>query len=317
MTELVDDLLDVSRVTRGLVTLQKEPVDIKAIVAEAIEQARPLVGSRCHELNTHLPLEKAVVFGDKKRLVQVLANLLSNAAMYTPNGGRIDIRLHVDTDWVTICVHDNGIGMSPELVVRVFELFSQGVRTADRAQGGLGIGLALVKSLVELHGVAVQAHSNGMGTGSEFIVSLPRIVQPDGRRELEGKDVAPVRASAPYRVLLVDDNVDSEDMLGMFLAAAGYEVAVEYHPARALERASVFRPQVCLLDIGLPDIDGYEMARRLRLLPNMEHARLVAVSGYGQPQDKEAALAAGFEYHFVKPVSTSELVNLLNRISAQ
>jgi PAS domain S-box-containing protein len=317
MTELVDDLLDVSRVTRGLAILDKEPVDIKTVVAEAVEQVRPLVENRGHALNTHLPLENAVVLGDKKRLVQVLANLLSNAAKYTPNGGCIDLRLRVDADRITLCVHDNGIGMSPELVKRVFELFAQGERTADRAQGGLGIGLALVKSLVELHGGAIEAQSNGIGTGSEFIASLPRIVQPNERHGLEGKNVTSMRPNTMSRVLLVDDNVDAADMLCMFLSATGYEVAVEYHPAKALERVSVFQPQVCILDIGLPDIDGYELARRLRSLPGMEQAHLIAVSGYGQRQDKDAAQAAGFGYHLVKPVSTTELADLLNRIWAE
>lgn len=314
MTELVDDLLDVSRVTRGLVTLQKEPVDIKTVAAEAIEQVRPLVESRGHALETHLPMENAFVLGDKKRLVQVLANLLSNAAKYTPNGGSINLHLQVDAERVTLCVRDNGIGMSPDLVQRAFELFAQGERTADRAQGGLGIGLALVKSLVELHDGAVKAHSDGLGTGSEFTVLLPRIVQADGRRYLEGKHASLVRSGGAYRVLLVDDNTDAADMLGMFLTATGYEVAVEYHPAKALEHAAVFQPHVCLLDIGLPDIDGYELARRLRALSDMEYVHLVAVSGYGQPQDKGSALAAGFEHHLVKPVSTTDLVNLLNGI---
>lgn len=317
MTELVDDLLDVSRVTRGLVALRMEPVDIKAVVAEAIEQVRPLVESRGHELNIHLPLENGAVSGEKKRLVQVLANLLSNAAKYTPNGGRIDLALQLEAGRVEIRVLDNGIGMSPQLVERVFELFSQGERTADRTQGGLGIGLALVKSLVELQGGNVHAHSKGIGMGSEFVVSLPRIAHPDEQRETSGAAAVSAGSAAARRVLLVDDNVDSADMLGMLLTAAGYEVAVEYHSAKALERAPAFRPHVCLFDIGLPDIDGHELARRFRALPGMEAVRLVALSGYGQQQDKDASLAAGFACHLVKPVSTAELLKVLNRFAQQ
>jgi PAS domain S-box-containing protein len=313
MTELVNDLLDVSRVTRGLVTLHKEPVDMKMVVAEALEQVRPLVGERGHALETHLPFESAVVLGDKKRLVQVLANLLSNAAKYTPGRGRIDLGVRVDAERVAISVRDNGSGMTPELVQRAFELFSQGERTADRSQGGLGIGLALVKSMAELHGGTVAAYSKGIDAGSEFTVSLPRVDQAEGRRpEVEHR--AQSRPSRPYRILLVDDNVDAADMLGMFLGAAGYEVAVEHHPASALERAAVFRPHVCLLDIGLPEMDGFALARRLRALPQEQPMHLVAVTGYGQPQDREAALAAGFAFHLVKPISTPELTGLLARL---
>jgi PAS domain S-box-containing protein len=313
MTELVNDLMDVSRVTRGLVTLQSTPLDIKAVVAEAVEQVRPLVEERGHALDMHLPFESAVVRGDKKRLVQVLANLLSNAAKYTTNGGVIDLHLRVDAAQVAISVRDNGIGMSPELVQRAFELFAQGERTADRSQGGLGIGLALVKSLVELHGGTVHASSQGSGKGSEFTVMLARILQEKEHR-LEDGHAALSPLESPYRILLVDDNTDAADMLGMFLAAAKYEVAVEYHPVKALKRAALFRPHVCMLDIGLPDIDGYELARRLRSMRREEDLHLVAISGYGQPHDKDAARAAGFEFHLVKPVNMSELVGYLNRV---
>ncbi|TFV96541.1 PAS domain S-box protein [Oxalobacteraceae bacterium OM1] len=315
MTGLVDDLLDVSRVTRGLVTLNKVEIDIKAVVAEAVEQARPLVESRGHALDTHLPPENACVSGDKKRLVQVLANLLSNAAKYTPNGGRIDLRLRVEAERVLLSVSDNGIGMSSELVQRAFELFAQGERTADRSQGGLGIGLALVKSLVELHDGTVEAYSEGAGKGSRFTVALPRIRHAEGRARPSGGKGVPQRAQTSRRVMVVDDNTDAADMLAMFLSAAGYDAAVEYHAATALERAAAFRPDVCLLDIGLPDIDGYALARRLRALPGMAGVKLVAVSGYGQQQDKDAALAAGFDHHLVKPVNTSQLIGLLERIS--
>ncbi|WP_238482521.1 hybrid sensor histidine kinase/response regulator [Noviherbaspirillum aridicola] len=316
MTELVNDLLDVSRVTRGLAKLEKEPVDIQAVVTEAVEQIRPLAEERGHALNMHFPLEKAMVLGDKKRLVQVLANLLGNAAKYTPNGGRVDLNLEADPHRVTICVRDNGIGMTPDLVRSAFELFSQGERTADRAQGGLGIGLALVKSLVELHGGTVGASSQGVGLGSTFTVTLPRISVKKAAGTVEGNRPASIRANWPCRVLLVDDNIDAADMLGMFLTSAGFETTVEYYPTNALNRARDFQPHVCLLDIGLPEIDGYQLARQLRSLPATARTHLVAVSGYGQSQDIDAVNYAVFEHHLVKPVNTVELVRLLNEIVA-
>jgi signal transduction histidine kinase/ActR/RegA family two-component response regulator len=318
MTRLVDDLLDVSRVTRGLVTLDKEPLDIKNIVADAVEQVSPLIDNRGHLLELQLPLESAGVMGDKKRLVQVIANLLNNSAKYTPDGGRITLHLEVWPQEVLLTVTDNGIGMEPDLVLRVFDLFAQAERTSDRSQGGLGLGLALVKSLVSLHGGTVQAVSKGLGQGSAFTVKLPRLLSVpvrDGQpRNRQAGRPAYVKA---LRAMIVDDNIDAAHTLEMFLHAAGHDVVVEYRAADALERARRETPAVCLLDIGLPDIDGNELARRLRTIPEMAGAVLIAVTGYGQEQDREKSFSAGFDYHFVKPVDTEKLATLLAEIGAR
>jgi PAS domain S-box-containing protein len=321
MTSLINDLLDVSRVTRGLVTLQREPVDVKATVADAVEQVRPLIEARRHRLEVHLAPEHAVVEGDRKRLVQVLANLLGNAAKYTPEGGRIVLEMEVDAtqecapECVLLCVSDNGIGMTPEVRDAAFNLFTQAERTPDRSQGGLGIGLALVKSLVELHGGTVEARSDGLGTGSRFTVCLPRMPE---RRTAPAIGAAPRPAHEPLpapsrqrRVLVVDDNVDAAQLLAMVLENLGCEVLVEHDPHRALAVAAARNPDSCILDIGLPDMDGNELARRLRAQPNTRNALLIAVTGYGRPQDREQALAAGFDHHLVKPVDVHRLVELL------
>jgi PAS domain S-box-containing protein len=315
MTGLIDDLLDVSRVTRGLITLERKPVPLAALVGEAVEQVRPLVKAKDHHLELHMPPDEALVHGDRKRLVQIFANLLGNAAKYTPDGGRIDLHIRVAHAQVEVCVSDNGIGMSPELVERAFELFSQGERSADRSQGGLGIGLALVHSLVELHGGSVQAHSGGAGHGSRFTVTLPRFHQePDG----DAGELAMATVVAPaeaLQVLIVDDNVDAAQILAMYIEAVGHRASVCHSPSRALDHAARHRPDLCVLDIGLPEFDGHELARRLRALPGKAHVPLVALSGYGQAQDREKALAAGFERHFVKPVRAADILDVMQGVA--
>jgi PAS domain S-box-containing protein len=309
ISSLINDLLDVSRVTRGLVTLEHIPVDIKAAVADAVEQVRPLVEARGHRLDLHLAADHALVAGDKKRLVQVLSNLLNNAAKYTPEHGRIVLSMDVHPHEVVLRVEDNGIGMTPEVLASVFGLFTQAERTADRSQGGLGIGLALVKSLVELHQGTVTVTSAGLGQGSTFSIRLPRL---ESQAQPPGPAVAdPVPALAPLRILVVDDNVDAAQLLAMFLEANGFAVAVEHDAVRALALAEATLPDVCLLDIGLPGMDGNELARRLRLLPEMAEATLVAITGYGRQQDRETAFDAGFDHHFVKPVAFDDLLEVL------
>jgi PAS domain S-box-containing protein len=310
MTSLVDDLMDVSRVTRGLVTPNKAPLDARQIVAHAVEQVRPLIDSRGHQLAVHTPPESAFVLGDQKRLIQVITNLLNNAAKYTPHGGSIVLKMDATPAQVVIRVTDNGIGLGPDMVDQVFELFTQAERTSDRSQGGLGIGLALVKSLVELHDGTVTAASAGLGQGSEFTIRLPRVAMPPmpGEGELHGLLAAPAHA---LRVLVVDDNQDAAMVLSMFLQTAGHVVAVEHDARRALERARSEPPDVCLLDIGLPDIDGNELARRLRAQPGGAARLLVAVTGYGQEQDRKETAEAGFDHHFVKPVDGAGLLALL------
>ncbi|HEX9172256.1 MAG TPA: PAS domain-containing protein [Telluria sp.] len=310
MTSLVDDLMDVSRVTRGLVTLDQAMLDARHIVADAVEQVRPLIDARGHHLAVHTPPEAALVLGDRKRLIQVVTNMLNNAAKYTAQGGSIVLRMEASGGQVIIQVTDNGIGMEPEMVGRVFELFAQAERTSDRAQGGLGIGLALVKSLVELHDGEVTASSPGLDQGSEFTVRLPRVALPAAAP-------APARPGLPeaprqgLRVMVVDDNQDAAAVLAMFLETAGHEVSVEHDAASALKRADIEQPDVCLLDIGLPDIDGNELARRLRAQPGGAARMLVAITGYGQEEDRRQTAAAGFDHHFVKPVDAEALLTLL------
>jgi len=314
MTGLVDDLLDVSRVTRGLVAISTRSLDLKRVVDDAVEQIRPLVTARRHRLQVALPAAAAAAEGDHKRLVQVVANLLGNAAKYTPEGGTIALSLAAEAGadgadaWV-VTVRDDGIGMAPDLVERVFDLFTQAERTPDRSQGGLGLGLALVKSLVELHGGRVAAASDGPGQGAVFTVHLPR----HARAAATPAAPAPAAAEAatPLRILLVDDNADAVHTLQLFLRAAGHEVDVAYSAGDALELARMTLPQACLLDIGLPDFDGNELARRLRQLPQTAASTLVAMTGYGRQQDRDTALAAGFDHYLVKPVDTGQLAAIL------
>ncbi len=309
MTSLVDDLLDVSRVTRGLVQLNMQPLDMRQIVTEAVEQVTPLIHARRHHLTLRLSPEALTVLGDKKRLVQVIANLLTNAAKYTPDGGNILLRTEVREGNVLLTVADDGIGMEPDLVTRVFDLFAQAERTPDRASGGLGLGLALVKSLVELHDGSVTCASDGLGQGSRFSVGLPLVAVP-GKGHRERPEEA-ARDLKSLRVMVVDDNADAAEMLAMFLEASGHDVVVEHRAGRALERARAQTPDVCLLDIGLPDMDGNELAQRLRAQPESANAVLIAVTGYGQEQDRRTALASGFRHHLVKPVDPAKLVDLL------
>jgi PAS domain S-box-containing protein len=310
MISLVDDLLDVSRVTRGLVTLARGPVAAHAIVDEAVEQVRPLFEARRQQLQVRIADPEATVLGDKARLVQVLGNLLNNASKYTPEGLRIDVEAQAGQEGLVLAVRDQGIGMEPELSARVFDLFTQAARSSDRSQGGLGLGLALVKNLVELHGGSVVCDSPGLGQGSSFVVTLP-LMQPALHGDQAGAaEAAPGQARA-LRVLVVDDNVDAAATLGMLLEACGHQVMVENDSLRALERARVECPDAALLDIGLPEMDGNELARRLRADPRTRPALLVAVTGYGQEQDRRAALEAGFDHHLVKPVDLDKLAAIL------
>ena len=311
MTALIDDLLDVSRVTRGLVELERVPLDLREVLQDAVEQVSPLVQARRHALALELPPQATLVMGDKKRLVQVVANLLNNAAKYTPEGGRVALRAGAQGGRACIEVVDNGIGMAPELTGRVFELFAQAERSADRSLGGLGLGLALVKSLVELHGGAVGCESAGLGQGSRFFACLPCLAGEAPPQDAQENAPAAAQGPAPLRVLVVDDNIDAAVMLAMLLEVAGHEVMVEHDARAALARAHAAGPQVCLLDIGLPEMDGKELARRLRADAATRDAILVAVTGYGQDSDREQIMAAGFDHHLVKPVDMERLEAIL------
>ena len=314
MTGLIDDLLDVSRVTRGLVQLERAPLDLREVLQDAVEQVMPLVRARRHDLALTLPAEAIRVEGDQKRLVQVVANLLGNAAKYTPEGGRLAVRGSVDGGHACIEVADNGIGMAPDLTRRAFELFAQAERSSDRSSGGLGLGLALVKSLVELHGGSVSCVSPGEGKGSTFAVCLP-CLEAAARPAAQGAVATHGPASGQLRVLVVDDNVDAAVTLSMLLEASGHETLVEYGAQAGLERARAAHPQACLLDIGLPDMDGRELARRLRADPATAGALLVAVTGYGQDSDRQQILAAGFDHHMVKPVDIGRLEAILSTVA--
>jgi PAS domain S-box-containing protein len=312
MTSLVDDLLDVSRVTRGLVELTHERIDVRHIIHDATEQVSPVIEARQHRLIVH-HAPAAVVVGDKKRLVQVVANLLNNAAKFTPEGGRVDLTTEVRNGEVLLSVVDNGIGMEPDTASRVFDLFAQAERTPDRAAGGLGLGLALVKSLVELHGGRVTCFSAGLGTGSTFTVCLPLAALED---DVRGEMLQPGQAHAagPARITVVDDNVDAAEMMALLLEASGHDVTVEQSARQALEKSLQAPADIYLLDIGLPEIDGYELARRLRAQPETAGAVLIAVTGYGQEADRADALAAGFAHHLVKPVNPERLLALLGTL---
>lgn len=313
LSRLVDDLLDLGRLTRGTMSLLKEEVALDGIIATALQGARPLIELRGQELVLSLPTEQLTLNADAVRLAQVFANLLDNAAVYTPRGGRIWLHAeHLEGEAV-VRIRDNGIGIPPHLLSRIFALFVQGPRRADRADGGLGIGLSLVKRLVELHGGTVQALSEGEGRGAEFIVRLP--VASVARR------AAPLPAARDdvdrppgLRVLVVDDHLDSNEMLAQLLALKGYEVQRVTSGPAALEAAQAFRPDVVLLDIGLPGMDGYEVARKLRSLERTRHAVLVAVTGYGSSRDLRESSQAGIDHHLVKPVDPERLFALLEGI---
>jgi PAS domain S-box-containing protein len=310
MTDLVNDLLDVSRVTRGLVTLEKEELDLNVIVSAAVEQVRPLIDARRHSLTLQLSGRSAHVIGDRTRLVQVISNILNNAAKYTAPGGRLTLSVSVDEKHVHVGVRDNGVGIAPDILPYIFDLFTQAERTPDRSQGGLGIGLALVKSLVALHGGTVQANSEGLGQGSEFCICLPRLTAPADAQD----DAAPgdnAQAPGALRVMVVDDNVDAAQMLAALLEVQGHAVCIEYDAKGALERARRERPEVLLLDIGLPDMDGYELARHLRSQPESAGATLVALTGYGQSQDRKEAEQAGFDHYLVKPADMEQVNEVL------
>jgi signal transduction histidine kinase len=313
MTGLIDDLLDVSRVTRGLVVLARDEVDLRRVIDDAVEQVRPLIEARRHQLALQLAPEAGPAFvqGDYKRLVQVLANLLNNAAKYTPEGGQLGVWMGASLEHVLVSVTDNGIGIAADLLPTVFDLFSQAERTPDRAQGGLGLGLALVKSLVELHGGMVTAASEGRNMGTEFTVRLPCL---QGKVAAVGGGVAVPAASSRARglkLMLVDDNEDAAMTLGLLLESAGHAVTVAHDPLDALACAGDQRFDVCLLDIGLPGMSGYELARRLRKLPGTQAATLMAITGYGQESDRADGEEAGFDRYFVKPVDADLLTEAL------
>jgi signal transduction histidine kinase/CheY-like chemotaxis protein len=310
--QLVDDLLEISRVTSGKVRLQKEAVDVATIVAFAVETSRPTIEAQHHRLSISLPSDPIYVDADSIRMAQVLSNLLNNAAKYTQSGGQIRLSAAADGDEVLFRIRDNGIGIPPEMLSRIFDLFTQVDRSLDHSQGGLGLGLTLVRSLIEMHGGTVQAWSEGLGRGSEFIVRLPKLAaipQP-------AKSTAslPKRPSGPSRrVLVVDDNVLSAQSLATILKLEAHDVQVTHDGSLAIEAVRRFRPEVVLMDIGLPGVDGYEVARQLRSDAELRAgiALLVAVTGYAEDDARRRSQEAGFDHHLVKPVDPDVVLALL------
>jgi PAS domain S-box-containing protein len=313
MVRLVDDLLDVSRITRGKIALRKAPVDLAAVVATAVDTSRPLIEARRHTLTISLPERPVRIEADAARLAQVLANLLNNAAKYTEVGGRIDLTAERADGEIVLRVGDNGTGISPEMLPRIFDLFTQAESGLDRAQGGLGIGLTLARRLVEMHGGTVEAASDGPGRGSDFVVRLPVLTEPAAEaaagpaKSFTGRPAA----DGSRRVLVVDDNVDSAESLALLLELYGHDVRLAHDGLTALEEVWASAPDVVLLDIGLPKMDGYAVARRLREEPSLAHVRLIAMTGYGQEEDRLRAREAGFDHHLVKPVDLDSLRELL------
>lgn len=309
LAKLMDDLLDVSRVTRGLVAIEHVPVDMAGVIHTAVEQASPMLQAKGHSLATNHE-GRPHVLGDRARLVQIVANLLNNAARYTPDSGSIEVGLTTDAGTVRVTVSDNGAGIDPDFVPRIFDLFSQGERGPDRSQGGLGIGLALVKRLVELHGGSVTAASPGRGKGSTFSVSLPSAAET---RPSPAEAVPPLAQSdgVPLRILVVDDNHDAADSLADLLVAMGHSVEVRYEAESALAVAAPDRFDAYVIDIGLPGRDGRALARALR--ERGITALLVALTGYGQPADRQLSLDSGFDHHLVKPAEWQALSAALRK----
>jgi two-component system CheB/CheR fusion protein len=311
LSRLVDDLLDVSRFTRGRIELRKRQVELRPIVEGAVETTRPVLEQKGHRLTVSLPDEPIHLEADSTRIEQVLANLLHNAAKFTDPGGTIELSGEIDGPQVVLQVKDTGQGIEPDLLPRIFDLFVQEDRTLARSHGGLGIGLTLVRSLVERHGGTVEAHSEGPGRGSELVARLPRCtacatepVRPD--------QVLEARERGPARILLVEDNVDAAEALAELLRLWGHEVEVAHDGAEAVQSAQDSRPDLVLLDIGLPGMDGYQVAGALRLLPELQDTLIVALTGYGQESDRQRSAQAGFDHHLIKPVDLEELRHLVS-----
>ena len=308
LTRLVDDLMEMSRITQGRMQLRREPVELSALVRSAAQDLAATMQSAGHTLRLFVADGPVMVDGDATRLAQVVLNLLTNAAKYTPDGGLIELHLHCEPALAEIRVRDNGIGLPASALATVFDMFSQLEPALERSRGGLGIGLALVRGIVELHGGSIAAESPGPGQGSTFIVRLPLAAGAD----CPSAPASPETVQAQARVVVVDDNQDAAETLAMALEASGCEVAVAHSAAHALELVPAVRPAVALLDIGLPDMNGYELARRLRQLPEGGSIKLIATTGWGQQKDRERAFEAGFDHHLTKPIDLELLRRLLH-----
>ena len=314
LVQLVDDLLDVSRIGTGKLVLRKQQHELGAIVRVAMEAVAPLIQARQHRLDLSLPNQPVVLMADAARLSQVFVNLLINAAKFTDPGGKLAFSVQAGADSVTITVSDNGIGIPQAMLPLIFDLFAQADRSLERPQAGLGVGLSLAWQLVQLHGGSITAHSDGADRGSRFTVCLPCLP-----RSAAGDPASPHETpsqSGRFRILLADDNVDFAESLSILLEAGGHEVVVTHDGMQALETAAAFKPELCFLDIGLPRLHGYDLVRRLRALPATRGACMVAISGWGQPEDKRRSREAGFDHHLAKPVEFERIQELLDQIAA-
>jgi PAS domain S-box-containing protein len=313
LTHIIDELLDISRITSGRIRLTSDVLDLESIVQRAVEAARPLLDSKGHSLEIETPGHYVGVRGDLTRLTQVFVNLLNNAAKYTPDRGRIEVAIRATQKSAAVHIRDNGIGIAPQLLPRMFDLFTQGDRPLDRAEGGLGVGLALVHQIVSLHGGFVKAFSEGTGCGSELVVTLPQNFEEISMPVVP--DSQPTESQQRRRRLMViDDNKDAAESMSMLFELWGHEVVCVYDGRAALETAAKYRPDAVFLDIGLPGMDGYEIAERLRELPESQRTVLVAITGYGQEEDRRRSREAGIDHHLVKPVSPETLHKLLDSL---
>ena len=313
MTRLIEDLLDTSRIGTGKIELQRQRIELAEVVHGAVEASRPLIAQHGHELCVELPREPVYLHGDLVRLSQVFCNLLNNAARYTQQGGRIEVTGTLKASAVLVSVRDNGIGIPRDMLPKVFEMFTQVDRSLERSRGGLGIGLTLVKQLVELHGGRVEAHSAGPGHGSEFVVRLPVLAEAGTRAPATPKNAAQPLSNDGRRVLVVDDNQDAAESLAMLLRLMGLECVTAHDGLEGVKLARELRPDIVLLDIGLPGMNGYDAAAAIRAEPWGKTATLVALTGWGQSEDRRRSRAAGFDVHLVKPVATEQLVEVLER----
>jgi CheY-like chemotaxis protein/two-component sensor histidine kinase len=310
MVRLVDDLMEVSRISRGKIELRKESVELATVLRNAIETSCALIETAGNHLTTSLPAESLTLNADPVRLAQVISNLLNNAAKYTDEGGQIRLTAHRDKAHAVVSIRDNGIGISKAMLPKIFDLFAQGEHAHDRALGGLGIGLTLVRSLVEMHGGSIEAKSDGPGQGSEFVIRLP-VSARQGSQTDRDRQVLASDALVGLRILVVDDNRDAGDSLGILLELLGAEVCAVRDGPTALATLTTYRPDVVLLDIGMPSMDGYEVARRIRGNLDSDKVTLIALTGWRQEEDRRRSKEAGIDHHLVKPVNMQVLQRIL------
>jgi PAS domain S-box-containing protein len=315
LTRLIDDLLDVSRITRGKIQLRKEAVDLQEVVHRAQQTAAPLLHAKRQTLRVSLNSESLYVEGDQTRLEQVLVNILSNASKYSGQGSIIELQTSLDHGNAVVRIKDYGVGIAPEMLPRIFDIFTQADASLDRSQGGLGVGLALVKRLVELHGGSVEAHSEGLEKGAQFTVKLPSMPTTDTAVSPQRQIEAPKSAVVPLRILVVDDNIDAAQSLKLVLTLSGHSVTSVHSGFEVVDEVRIHRPDVILLDIALPGLNGYQVAERLRGAPETKDIVLIATTGYGQDEDRRRALQSGFDHHLVKPIVPEMMSELLTSVA--